>query len=40
VTYENGPWIGLATLVAGMSLLRWPVYYLASWGRRVVWRTE
>ena len=36
VTYENGPWVGLAVLVAGMSLLRWPVIYLARWGRRVV----
>ncbi|MFP4274007.1 MAG: DUF2484 family protein [Paracoccaceae bacterium] len=28
VTYENGPWVGLAVLVAGMSVLRWPVFYL------------
>lgn len=26
--YENGPWIGLACLLAAGSLLRWPVRYL------------
>lgn len=31
VTYENGPWVGLIVLVAGMSVLRWPVYYLTRW---------
>ncbi|MFT5342454.1 MAG: hypothetical protein ACI9BH_001668 [Paracoccaceae bacterium] len=31
VTYQNGPWIGLIMLVAGMSVLRWPVYYLTRW---------
>lgn len=31
VTYQNGPWIGLIVLVAGMSVLRWPVYYLMRW---------
>lgn len=31
VTYQNGPWIGLLILAAGMSVLRWPVYYLARW---------
>jgi membrane protease YdiL (CAAX protease family) len=34
VTYENGPWIGLAMLLAGMSILRWPVVYLGRWMRR------
>jgi len=29
VTYENGPWVGLGVMVAGMSVLRWPVIYLA-----------
>lgn len=33
VTYENGPWIGLAVLVAGMSVLRWPLIYLSRWLR-------
>lgn len=33
-TYENGPWIGLALLVAGMSVLRWPLIYLARWVQR------
>ena len=36
VTYENGPWIGLATLIAGASFLRWPVIYLWRWVRRQV----
>ena len=31
VTYENGPWVGLVVLLAGMSLLRWPVIYAARW---------
>jgi len=33
VTYDNGPWIGLAVLLAGMSVLRWPVIYLTRWLR-------
>ena len=33
VTYENGPWWGLAILMAGMSVLRWPVIYLGRWLR-------
>jgi len=35
VTWQNGPWIGLFVLAAGMSLLRWPVIYLGRWARRV-----
>ncbi len=31
VTYEMGPWIGLLVLLAGMSMLRWPVIYAARW---------
>lgn len=31
VTYENGPWYGLAVLLAGMSVLRWPLIYLGRW---------
>ena len=38
VTYENGPWIGLLVLAAGMSLLRWPVIYLARWVRKTLGR--
>lgn len=33
VTYQNGPWIGLLVLAAGMSVLRWPVYYLMRWAK-------
>lgn len=33
VTWQNGPWWGLAVLLAGMSVLRWPVIYLARWLR-------
>lgn len=36
VTYENGPWVGLLVLVAGMSVLRWPVIYLGRWVRTLV----
>lgn len=31
VTFENGPWVGMAVLAAGMSVLRWPVIYLGRW---------
>ena len=31
VTYQNGPWVGLLILAAGISILRWPVYYLFRW---------
>lgn len=33
VTYENGPWVGLVVLLAGMWILRWPVIYLVRWLR-------
>lgn len=36
VTYEQGPWVGLLVLVAGMSMLRWPVIYLSRWMRKTV----
>lgn len=38
VTYQNGPWLGLLTLVAGASILRWPLIYLWRWLRRKVAR--
>ena len=28
IIYMNGPWVGLGFLVAGMSVLRWPVVLL------------
>lgn len=31
VTYENGPVWGLIFLLAGASMLRWPVVYLGRW---------
>lgn len=31
VTYENGPWWGLAVLAGGMSVLRWPVIRFGRW---------
>jgi len=34
VTYENGMWIGLICLGAGVSMLRWPVRYLGRWVKR------
>jgi hypothetical protein len=30
VTYENGPWWGLAALFAGASILRWPLRHLVA----------
>ena len=31
ITYENGPWWGLAALFAGASILRWPLRFLVAW---------
>ena len=33
VTYQNGPWIGLMVMLAGASILRWPLRYLWRWLR-------
>lgn len=35
---ENGIWIALLGLVAGMSILRYPVIYTYRWLRRMVGR--
>ena len=37
-TWQHGPWVGLLMLVAGASVLRWPVIYLGRWLRRFVGR--
>ena len=34
VTLQMGPWWGLALMAAGMSVLRWPVYFAGRWLRR------
>jgi hypothetical protein len=34
VTYAGGPFLGLAFLAAGASLLRWPLVHLWRWMRR------
>jgi hypothetical protein len=31
---ENPPWIGALVLLAGASILRWPVYFLLRWAGR------
>jgi len=36
VTFQNGPFIGLAVLAAGVSILRWPVRYLLRWIRQTL----
>ncbi len=36
VTYQNGPVWGVIFLIAGASLLRWPLVYLGRWVRRVM----
>jgi hypothetical protein len=33
VIYQNGPWWGLAFLVAAGSVLRWPLLHLWRWVR-------
>lgn len=38
VTWVNGPIIGLLVLIAGASMLRWPLIYLWRWLRRVAGR--
>ncbi|WP_368184151.1 DUF2484 family protein [Aestuariibius sp. HNIBRBA575] len=35
VFWENPVWIGVIVLIAGLSVLRWPVIYLGRWVRRV-----
>lgn len=34
VTMESGPLWGLAVLIGGASVLRWPLVYLWRWTRR------
>jgi len=36
--WQMGPWVGLAVLAAGASILRWPVRYLLRWLRRIASR--
>ena len=36
VTLQNGPFIGLAVLAAGVSILRWPVRYFLRWIRQTL----
>lgn len=36
IIYENGLLVGFAFLVAGASILRWPVIYLGRWLRRII----
>ncbi|WP_071675080.1 DUF2484 family protein [Nioella nitratireducens] len=38
VTMQVGPWWGLALLGAGVSVLRWPVYYAGRWLRQRILR--
>ncbi len=33
VFWQDGVWMGLLVLAAGMSVLRWPVVYLWRWVR-------
>ena len=40
ITYTNGPLLGMAFLIAGCSVLRWPVIYLARWARRMMSKAE
>jgi len=35
VTYQSGPVIGLLALIAGSSILRWPLVYLWRWFKRI-----
>lgn len=33
ICWENGPWLTLLVMAAGLSMLRWPVVYLMRWIR-------
>ena len=33
VTFQHGALVGLLLLAGGMSVLRWPVYFLSRWLR-------
>jgi hypothetical protein len=36
VTWQHGPGVGIFVMVAGMSVLRWPVIYLTRWVKGLV----
>ena len=36
VTWQNGAILGFLVLAGGASVLRWPVFYLGKWLRRLV----
>lgn len=36
VTWQMGPLLGLLVLAAGASVLRWPVYYVWRWVKRLI----
>ncbi|MGO4917697.1 DUF2484 family protein [Pseudogemmobacter sp. W21_MBD1_M6] len=38
VTLQNGPMAGLFVMVAGVSMLRWPIVHLGRWAQRMVGR--
>ncbi len=38
IGWQAGPWIALGFLLAAGSVLRWPVFYLFRWLRRVAGR--
>ena len=40
VIYENGPLAGFVVLLAGGSILRWPVRYLFRWLKKQTVRGE
>ena len=40
LAWQNGPWIALAALAAGASILRWPVRYLFRWLKRQIARGD
>ena len=36
VTYENGPIWGMVIAAGGASVLRWPVFFMARWLKRMI----
>lgn len=40
VTWQLGPLLGLLVLAAGASVLRWPVWYLWQWLKRITRRID
>jgi len=39
VCLQHGPWIALLIMAGGVSILRWPLRFLAGWLKRIIARS-